>query len=149
MRLPAQPLLAVFERAARRQGYIGSLHDSTYPGLQAFAETLGLEDVLNKHGRRRVTFAIEEADRIAVRLNLHPILIWPAEYNAWLGEPDPPAYVREIVSKRRYRRGERYQRKPAPEGWRPCLRCGSNDRYADGHCRPCTLQAKSDKARVA
>jgi hypothetical protein len=92
MKLPARPLLAVFERTARQQGYIGTdvRGGERYPGLMAFADVIGIGRRAIERARADGVVDLTTADRVAIALGLHPILVWPGEYELWLGCEPPP-----------------------------------------------------------
>lgn len=156
MRLPSAPLLAVFNRAARAKGYIGTREDSSHPGLEEFAEAIGVWYRSLARARDEGFISLTLADRIAVALDLHPILIWPAEYNKWLdvsatcaaGHPLAGDRCHRCDALARYERQRQGVRPSAPR-WKPCRRCGADDRYPDGHCRPCDLRRKAEKRSAA
>jgi hypothetical protein len=80
VRLPAAPILKVLERAAKAQGYIGPTND--IPGLEGFVEMLGLEPRTIDRARKTGTISLVMADRLAIALKLHPIIVWPEEWEA-------------------------------------------------------------------
>jgi hypothetical protein len=100
VRLPAAPLLAVFERAARAQGYLGREGwGDSHNGMPAFCEMLGLTDAVYYRARREGTITVALADKIACALGLHPVLIWPAEWPVEAPKDDERA---DRAAERRY-----------------------------------------------
>lgn len=144
MRLPARPLLTVLEREAIHQGY---------EGVNGFVEVvLGMSGQSITQIRQRGTISIEQADRLTIALKLHPILLWPAEYDAWLSEPpededEADIQAREIQAhrerNRRYRAGEKIGRVHLRTACPKAGHTRGRDDY--GKCRDCT----ADRVRSA
>lgn len=112
MKFPARPLLMIFDRAARSKGYIGTQEDSgggTYEGVNTFADVIGVGRRAIQRARAEGWIDLGTADKIAVALGLLPIIIWPAEYNAWLGT-EPPMSGEERAAYERWERTRDLQR---------------------------------------
>jgi hypothetical protein len=118
--------LAVLERAAITNGYTGdqAVGDTLATGFRAFCEAIGISRKAIERSRQTGEIDLWVADRIAVALKLHPLIIWPVEYDAWLDV------------------GEFWQ-DPDEPGPRLCSRCGTNNRYDDGHCKWCKQRRES------
>lgn len=107
MKLPARPLLAVLEREAIRQGYPGNqaVGDTPGEGFKSFCKAIGIHAETVHRARDRGWLTLDMADRIAVALGLHPILVWPGEYEWWLGcEPPPDPTERHRDLQRQHQR---------------------------------------------
>lgn len=151
MKLPAGPILAVLERAAVAQGYLGRVGDD-YPGLDAFAAMRwGFQPGYIATIRHRGEVSLQLADRLAIGLGLHPILIWPAEWPVEPPEDDEEAdrQARETQAHREYMRAyNRGERRPRPRSTH-CGREGHRPRTAGGHCPDCSADRIRDNYRRA
>lgn len=88
MKFPAAPLLAVWERTAVAKGYVGVSSQvgkqGGSEGFAAFCAVIGIHENTYYRAKRTGWLSIRMADEVTCALGLHPILIWPAEYNRWL-----------------------------------------------------------------
>lgn len=75
-RLPADPLK---DRLLRSKGSRGATWDE-------LAQRVGVSSRTLMRVMSATTISERVADRMAIRLGLHPILIWPAEWNRAIGE---------------------------------------------------------------
>lgn len=102
--LPARPLLATLEREAIRQGYPGNQATAVNKGegFAGFCEAVGICHRTVQRARAEGWIDLGTADRIAIALGLHPILVWPGEYETWLACEPPPDPVLEAEDRRRY-----------------------------------------------
>lgn len=133
VRFPAAPLLAVWRREAIRQGYIGQdARTAVNPGegFDTFCRVIGLNEEAYYRAKRTGWISIEMADRITCALGLHPILVWPAAYNAWQPElPDEtprdrrPRIPSEALEQRHL---ERYGHLPEYRTTHHCVVCARN-----------------------
>lgn len=114
VKFPARPLLAVWERIAIEKGYLGprpalSGKAENHLGIASFCDVIGVGEQAYLRAKRDGWVTLGMADRVTCALGLHPILIWPGEYEAWLG-CEPPPDVAEEEYRRDFQRSRQRER---------------------------------------